>query len=173
MSDEFNYRLQRSRTRESSTLTIATVAASASLVLLTLYLQEQIEMEIDLDKLPIPSHYTTWIPIMGSLFAIFGVAYRDVTALTIQRNDECFLSTSICRLRDNRIQAITRAIILHVLLFIPIVAWLFVIYPTLNILTIVTIIGVSICIALISGYEATDPCLSRREAFRQIFRPRR
>ncbi len=84
MSDDkmFDYVLARSRTRESSILTIATIASSASMVLLGLYLQELMRCGCTLDA------YYPWIHITGMTFATLGIAYSELTASYIHRNDE-------------------------------------------------------------------------------------
>lgn len=171
MSDEFNYRLQRSRTRESSILTIAAIASSASLVLLVLLIQAQVQVESSeggySDSL---DRYTLLIQIMGIMFALVGILYRDVTALSVQRNDECFIRQKVkdCDLKSLRTSS--RAAVLHILLLMPIGFWLIVIHPTIDGITITITVFVGIYIWIISSFEATDPCMPTKQALKRTIR---
>ena len=171
MSDEFNYRLQRSRTRESSILTIATIASSASLVLFALLFQAQVQVESSeggySDSL---DRYTSWIQIMGIMFAIVGILYRDVTALSIQRTDECFIRQKVkdCDLKSLRTSA--RTAVLHILLLMPIWFWLIIIHPTLDGTTVAITVIVGIYIWIVSSFEATDPCMPTTQALKRAIR---
>jgi len=76
MSDDkiFDLLVSRTLTRETSTLTILTITASASLILIPLFYQIYQELN--------------WaFGIIGILFPIFGLLYREVTYRTIQRDD--------------------------------------------------------------------------------------
>ncbi|MFY3741358.1 MAG: hypothetical protein HMLIMOIP_001813 [Candidatus Nitrosomirales archaeon] len=182
IQNEFDHKLQRSRTRESSTLTIATVASSASLLLLGLYLQvlcdEQCKNNVGLRQM---------IIFTGILFALLGIAYRDVTAFTIHRDDECYLrikmrycnkkKANLNEIRDGGNSHIVRAGSLHFLLIIPLWAWGVVLLYSSGSITIETIaitIGIIVTsaayISIISGVEAEDPCLSWRTAFKKVLR---
>ncbi len=123
---EFHYRLARSRTRETSTLTIATVAVSASLIIFSLYIQAKISIVStkNEEQLMFWNIFERWVIGGGILFAIFGIAYREVTALTIHRDDERWLRNNIPHLRrDSDIQSIARRVILLILLLMPLIGW--------------------------------------------------
>ena len=181
--NEFNYKLQRSRTRESSTLTIATVASSASLVLLGLYVQ----VLTDWNWTEKYEEIRMWVVIMGTLFALIGILYRDVTAFTIHRDDECSLrikmgccnkkKASLNEIPDREKSHIIRAGSLHFLLIIPLLAWGVVVLYSFGSITIETIaitIGIIVTsaayILIISRLEVLDPCLSLRTAFMKVLR---
>ncbi len=145
-SKKFDYILARTRTRETSTLTIATVAASASLLLLGVYVQVQVTAESN-EETVYSSSFDKFKPLiqaMGVLFGIFGVLYRDVTALTIHRRDESWLKET-CHVQNSAWQYIGREIILHILLIMPIVGWFYVFYTNLIALTV-------LCVAIVGGY---------------------
>jgi len=76
MSDEkiFDLLVSRTLTRETSTLMIITVTASASLILIPLFCQ-------------INQEFNWAFGIIGVLFPIFGLLYREVTYRTIQHDD--------------------------------------------------------------------------------------
>lgn len=71
---------RRARTRETSSLTIATIAASASLILLGIFFQIDKEVE--------NYDYIRWlVGIIGFVFPVIGLAYKEVTDYTIQEHD--------------------------------------------------------------------------------------
>jgi cellobiose-specific phosphotransferase system component IIC len=99
----FQYILQRSRTRETSILAVATIATSASLVLLGLLVQAEISVAgtKEPEDNNLLNRYRYWMQVVGILFASVGIAYRQVTARTIHRNDESWIETFIMRLRQD------------------------------------------------------------------------
>ena len=129
----FDYGLARSRTSETSILAISTIAATASLVLFGLYVQAQIEtvdsnQDVQSKKLTVFNNYKFGIQIMGLLFASLGFAYREVTARTIDKTDEDWLKEQTCLSTEpnnklNRTYDRLRETIIRILLFLPIVAW--------------------------------------------------
>ena len=76
MTDDrlFNLLVARTQTRETSTLAITIIAASASLVLLGFACQVDEEKRIPL-------------VIMGMVYPILGMAFREITYQTIQNRD--------------------------------------------------------------------------------------
>lgn len=135
----FDYILARSRTRESSILAIASIAAGASLVLLGLYLQAQVDYELNVDhKSDTLANNKQVIQALGIFFAFLGFVYREFTTLTIHRYDEKWLKeqTQINKIDDKYKLTHThdtqRSIILRILLWMPIPAWVYVIHSELS-----------------------------------------
>jgi len=70
----FNLLVARTQTRETSTLAITVIAASASLILLGFVCPINVEQRIP-------------FVIMGIIYPILGMLYREYTYLTIQNSD--------------------------------------------------------------------------------------
>lgn len=131
----FDYVLTRVRTRESSTLVIATVTTSASLVFFALASDSKF-----IDPILIP-----FIPWIAVFTAWLGIAYREVTILTIDQADyndiHCMLKNEQRSLRYHRARYFTfmckkipysglaRGIIFRIFLLLP---TLFLLLPFLS-----------------------------------------
>lgn len=79
--------LARKETRESSTLTMVTMASSASLILFVFVMGENIE----------DSLLHLLIPILGILFPLVAIAYREISFYYIQAHDNTILNAILLK----------------------------------------------------------------------------
>lgn len=122
--------LSRINTREASTLGFVSVAASASLVVLALAVGP------NFDTYP----YAWLIKWIGLASGILGFAYREITIWTIDRAEHDMLSSGLGRRIDSEradkrglLGAFFRRLIVRSFLFLPILAWIAVIWKLANI----------------------------------------
>lgn len=97
------------QSRENSTLMFASIAASASLLVFALLWEKN-------DSLQVPY----WVSVFGFIFSILGPLYREITIFTIDNAD-------YRRLRNWKYtfwETFPRMVIVRVLLYLPIAAWL-------------------------------------------------
>jgi len=124
--------LARKESRESSTLTMVAIASSASLLLFIFYVG-------NLDKITPDLILSNIIQIIGIVFPLLGIFYREITFRSIQAHDNTILNAILLRdvpdvsqhdiIRDvvikyERYRTI-RQILLYSLLMIPVLAWIF------------------------------------------------
>lgn len=124
MSEDDALILDRLNSRENSTLTFATLAASFSLVVLALSIGNNPNAPIK------PS---LWLSLVGISFAVIGVAYREITFLSVDYSEYGLVTSRFRRMlelsRDTKLQWMathSRRFIARMLLWLPVIAWLIV-----------------------------------------------
>lgn len=124
LKDYDSYIETRFSARESSSLAFAALGSSSSLVVLALTMEQGLD-----------TNYP-WLKWIGILFALFGIIYREVTILSVDRVEYPLLSKELRNyldVRGSRVQktaTFVRRFIIRFFLFLPIVAWLAFAYPT-------------------------------------------
>jgi len=153
---------RRARTRETSTLTIATVASSASLILLGVFF-----------NIPIDDQYHRWLlGIMGFVFPLIGLAYREVTYYTIQEHD--FNETKKIMvekfgMKEAKYNEIVkyqkgswiRGILFRSLVILPVLFWIFIASPS-NVF-----VSIIITFSLIVGFGLLAKCRNSHDSKRE------
>jgi len=120
----FNLLVSRTLTRETSTLTISTVTASASLILIPLFCQ------VDQDL-------SWYFGIIGIIFPIFGLLYREATYRTIQKDDydeikKIAKDPKLIEIIDNKNGRVKRSILFYSISSLPVVAWIIILVGLAN-----------------------------------------
>ncbi len=111
--------VSRIATRESSTLTFATVGASSSLVVLALVIDRT------------PQSVYPWLSLIGMLFSILGIIYREATFWSIDKAEYEEISDELHNLIEKqresirgRVFALIRRVAVRFFLWVPFIAWL-------------------------------------------------
>ena len=144
--------LARRETRTTTTLTMATIASSASLLLFIFYLQPE--------NLDVKSKIL--IPILGIVFPLIGISYREITYKYIHKHDNTILNAlllkdvNFSKRREIKYDVIlynkhriTRDFLLRLLFIFPIFGWVIISFDwipglILNILIIMFVFAVSL-----------------------------
>jgi len=120
----FDHLVTRTQTRETSTLTITTIASSASLVLIGLFCY-------------INSDLRLLFGIMGFLYPLVGITYREITYWTIQKDDYSEIKKRIPEkdrhVIDNKHGGKRRRILFYSLTGIPVVGWIIILSNIQNV----------------------------------------
>jgi len=114
----FNLLVARTQTRETSTLAVVIIAASTSLVLLGFVC-------------PVNDEQRNYIACIGILYPLLGIAYREITYVTIQNHDydkirKHFSAEKVDIVRGGQPKFARRAIFYLLFAVLPIAAWAFV-----------------------------------------------
>ena len=120
----FNLLVSRTLTRETSTLTILTVTAAASLILIPLFCQ-------------VDQNLSWYFGIIGILFPIFGLLYREATYCTIQKDDYDEIRNivddpKVNEIIDNKNGRVERSILFYSISFLPVIAWIIILVGLAN-----------------------------------------